>query len=90
MCKSACTIYLQRCKDAGGDDDEKPEIHVEELADHVGHVSREYKQKQAQTDCTEVFPQAPAKRKKVHFNVEEKRKSITNRITDWQGINKNS
>ncbi len=33
-----CVCYLQGGEDGGGDDDQKPEVHVEELADHIGHV----------------------------------------------------
>ena len=56
--------YLQRREDRGGDDDEEPEVHVEELADHVGHVGREDQQEEAQGHGTEVLPQAPAAERK--------------------------
>lgn len=51
--------YLQRGEDGGGDDDEKPEVHVEELTDHIGHVGWENQQEQTQRHCSEVLPQTP-------------------------------
>lgn len=52
--------YLQGGEDGGGDDNEKPEVHVEELTDHVGHVGRKDQQEQTQRHGSEVFPQTPA------------------------------
>lgn len=52
--------YLQGGEDGGGDDDEKPEVHVEELTDHVGHVGWKDQQEQTQRHSSEVFPQTPA------------------------------
>lgn len=51
--------YLQRGEDGGGDDDEKPEVHVEELTDHIGHVGWENQQEQTQRYCSEVLPKTP-------------------------------
>lgn len=52
-------VYLQWREDAGGDDYEQPEVHAEELTNHVCHISREDQQEETQTDGSEVFPQAP-------------------------------
>lgn len=51
--------HLERGQDATGDDDEKPKVHVEELANHVGHICGEHKEEQAEAHSTEVFPQTP-------------------------------
>lgn len=60
-----CVAHLERGKDATGDDDEKPEVHVEELANHVGHVRRENEEEQAEAHSTEVFPQTPGEGTRV-------------------------
>lgn len=59
-------VYLQWGEDAGGDDDEEPEVHEEELADHVGHVGWEDQQEQAQAHGPEVLPQAPEQSNHQH------------------------
>lgn len=60
-----CEAHLERGKDAAGDDDEKPEVHVEELANHVGHIRREHEEEQAEAHSTEVFPQTPGQGTRV-------------------------
>lgn len=60
-----CEAHLEGGKDAAGDDDEKPEVHVEELADHVGHVRGEHEEEQAEAHSTEVFPQTPGQGTRV-------------------------
>lgn len=57
--RSQSEAHLERGQNAAGDDDEKPKVHVEELANHVGHVRWEYEEEQAEAHSTEVFPQAP-------------------------------
>lgn len=57
--RSQSEAHLERGQNAAGDDDEKPKVHVEELANHVGHVCWEYEEEQAEAHSTEVFPQAP-------------------------------
>lgn len=57
--------HLERGKDAARDDDEKPEVHVEELANHVGHVRREHEEEQAEAHSSEVFPQTPGQGTRV-------------------------
>lgn len=54
-----CACYLQGGEDGRRDDDEKPEVHVEELTDHVGHVGWEDQQEQTQRHGSEVLPQTP-------------------------------
>lgn len=57
--RSQSEAHLERGQNAAGNDDEKPKVHVEELANHVGHVRWEYEEEQAEAHSTEVFPQAP-------------------------------
>lgn len=67
LCFSVCVRYyvfvrhLQGSEDGGGDDDEKPEVHVEELTDHIGHVGWKDEQEETQRHCSEVLPQTPGK-----------------------------
>lgn len=56
MSSSPILCYLQRGQDGRGDNDEKPEVHVEELTDHVGHVGGEDQQEEAQRHCSEMLP----------------------------------
>lgn len=63
-----CEAHLERGKDAAGDDDEKPEVHVEELANHVGHVCREHEEEQAEAHSTEVFPQTPGQGTRASYS----------------------
>lgn len=48
--------HLQWGEDGGGDYDEKPEVHVKELTDHIGHVGWKDQQEQTQRHCSEVLP----------------------------------
>jgi len=59
FCACLLVCYLQWCEDWGGDDDEEPEVHVEELTDHIGHVGWKDQQEQTQRHRAEVFPQTP-------------------------------
>lgn len=56
-----CVSYLQGCENGGGDNDEEPEVHVEELTDHIGHVGWKDEQKETQRHGSEVLPQTPKK-----------------------------
>lgn len=56
MSYSLILCYLQRGQNGRGNNDEKPEVHVEELTDHVGHVGREDQQEEAQRHCSEMLP----------------------------------
>lgn len=52
-------LYLQRSEHAAGDQDQQPEIQVEEVGDLVGHEARENQQEEAHADAAEMLPGAP-------------------------------
>lgn len=59
--QGALTAYLKGGEDAARNNDQQPEIHVEKLTDHIGHVSWKDQQEQAQTNSTKMLPEAPEK-----------------------------
>lgn len=75
----SCSVlvrYLQWGEDWWGDDDEKPEVHVKELTDHIRHVGWKDQQEETQRHCSEVLPQTPTRRqqsvqkkKSIRFNI---------------------
>lgn len=70
--------YLKWGEDGRRDDDEEPEVHVEELTDHVGHVGREDQQEQTERHGSEVFPQTPGE------STDDRRETNDRQLERWR------